>query len=348
MSIWKVILGFCLLVGGVAALGFTEVFTVRSNHTLNAVISRMTHIDNINSVDPANDGKLIHINGMTTTEGMLTDSVFMNKYNALCLTRSIYYYQWDEVKEEKEHKQKGGSKVMKYKYKYYKGWHHTPVNSADFKQTGYDNIAPLMWKNDTAYADVVSVGAFVLSDKQKKAILQMEAADIQNVPENVVIILRNSATKCYGKDANVEVKNGEIFIGTGTLEEPEIGDIKACLAIAKPCEVTVVGKQNGNRIDAYVVGDDSVSYIGNGAISTTDFITNKDKDNGNVTLGGRIFAFILMLWGLIYIFPLITKIPSRNTVLAKAQKAGGFISSLVLTLIIFGIVIGVAWILGSI
>jgi len=342
MSVWKVLLGFLLLFCGIFILGCTEVFTIRSGNTLESVTSNIVHIDNIDNIDSKNDGKLIHINGTATTEETLMDDIFKRQYNALCLMRNIYYYQWNEVEEREEYKDKDGNTKTKYSTEHYIGWYSQPINSEEFTYKRYHNIAPLRLLNDTVYAENVHVGGYLLDSKQKEAIINMEPADIE-YDQQFIEDIRIPTERRLGKKVNVQVKDGEIFIGVGTIESPEIGDIKACLTIAKPLDVTITGQQDGNSIKAYVVDGDSVSYIKAGTTSVNEYLAKKEETNTAGTWGGRISALVFMVWGLFYIFPLITKMTSALPVLADVMRAGSIIISIALGLIISSVVIGFVW-----
>ena len=52
-------------------------------------------------VDTANDGKLVHLTGLATTEDVLEDNDFGISANAIKLKRAVQMYQWKETKKTK-------------------------------------------------------------------------------------------------------------------------------------------------------------------------------------------------------------------------------------------------------
>ncbi|MBQ0022860.1 MAG: hypothetical protein KBT29_06430 [Prevotellaceae bacterium] len=266
----------------------------------------ITHLDDISKIEQKNNGKLIHINGKATTEEILTDNAFDCKYNALCLMRNVYYYQWDEVQEEEKHIDKNGKEYKKTRTNHYKGWYTSPINSDNFIYKRYKNIAPIRMNNDTVFAENVQVGAFVLNDNQMTAITKMENADVE-LEQQFINDFRNSTTQLLGRDVNVEVGNGVVFIGAGSLDNPSIGDIKVRFTIAKPCDVTITGMQNGNKIESYILKDDSILDIRQGTLTVEEYLSDIEKTNSYGTWGGRISALIFIVWSFFYIFPVFKR-----------------------------------------
>ena len=206
MSIWKTILGFCLVFLGIFVFGCTEVFTSKSNDKLEVMKKEIVHLDNISQIEQKNDGKLIHINGKATTEEVLTDKLFLQDYNALCLVRNVFYYQWEEVEEEEEYRDKDGEKKKKTHTEYYRGWHSSPINSDRFIYRGHENIAPLRMHNDTLYAQNVQVGAFFLDEKQKSAIIKMEQAEIK-LDQQFLNDFRASTIQRLGREVKEDARS---------------------------------------------------------------------------------------------------------------------------------------------
>ncbi len=160
--------------------------------------------------------------------------------------------------------------------------------------------------NDTVFAENVQVGAFVLNDNQMTAITKMENADVE-LEQQFINDFRNSTTQLLGRDVNVEVGNGVVFIGAGSLDNPSIGDIKVRFTIAKPCDVTITGMQNGNKIESYILKEDSILDIRQGTLTVEEYLSDIEKTNSYGTWGGRISALIFIVWSFFYIFPVFKR-----------------------------------------
>ena len=70
---------------------------------------------------PANEGKLVHVSGMQTTEDTLTDTVFGITIKGIRLEREVEMYQWKERSSTKSEKKLGGGVKKTTVYTYEKG-----------------------------------------------------------------------------------------------------------------------------------------------------------------------------------------------------------------------------------
>ncbi len=59
------------------------------------------------SVDPANDGQLVHITALAETQDMLADSQFQVSVNAVRFKRNVQMYQWEENSKTETRKKLG-------------------------------------------------------------------------------------------------------------------------------------------------------------------------------------------------------------------------------------------------
>ena len=80
-------------------------------------------------VDPANDGKLVHITAKAITKDILEDSEFGISANAVKLKRVAKMYQWKEIKKSERTKKVGGGTTTKTTYFYEKEWSNKLINS---------------------------------------------------------------------------------------------------------------------------------------------------------------------------------------------------------------------------
>lgn len=83
------------------------------------------------TVDPANNGKLIHTQGLANTEEVLRDDVFGVSETATKLVRNVSMYQWKEDVTIETKEKVGGTKETKNTYNYSKDWNSSETNSSD-------------------------------------------------------------------------------------------------------------------------------------------------------------------------------------------------------------------------
>ena len=111
-------------------------------------------------VDPANEGKLVHVMGRATIDETLKDAMFGVSANAIKLRRTVQMYQWTEKSSSQKQKNLGGSETTETTYTYEPSWSEKPVDSASFKQrSGHEN-PPMPFLSAELAAGDVRLGAF--------------------------------------------------------------------------------------------------------------------------------------------------------------------------------------------
>src|SRR5262245_18526190 len=97
-SIKSVLVGLAMLVASFPLLFWNEGRAVRTARSLEEGAGAVVSVSST-SVDPAHEGKLVHMTGEATTAETLEDPEFGVKAHALKLVRVVEMYQWEE--EEK-------------------------------------------------------------------------------------------------------------------------------------------------------------------------------------------------------------------------------------------------------
>ncbi|QDV47802.1 hypothetical protein Enr13x_77140 [Stieleria neptunia] len=138
------------------------------------------------SVDPANDGKFVHVSGDVQTSDVLRDDDFAIEYNGIRLTRHVEMYQWNENEQTKKDKKLGGGTRTTTTYTYEKDWYPGRIDSSEFDEAAsHQNPTEFVFADRTYQAKNVSLGRFRLPDSLIAMIggedaLELDAA---NVPE---------------------------------------------------------------------------------------------------------------------------------------------------------------------
>ena len=157
------VLGILLFIGAFPFLYWNEGRAVDRYNALNEAEGQTTTVSSL-SIDPSNEGKLLHFTAdITTNEGdLLTDPIFGATSDGLVLRRNVEMYQWVEKRKTTSKKNTGGSKTTTTEYSYHKEWRSKPVNSGSFKKPqGHTN--PSMTYNGASWtANPIYLGAFKL------------------------------------------------------------------------------------------------------------------------------------------------------------------------------------------
>ena len=107
------------------------------------------------AIDPANDGKLIHVNGPVEAKAPVRDPQFGVSATGLRLMRNVEMYQW------KEESSSGRSSGESREYEYVRVWNSTRIDSSHFRrQEGHENPDMRFSRASFAATDA-ALGAFI-------------------------------------------------------------------------------------------------------------------------------------------------------------------------------------------
>ena len=158
-AIKGVFVGIALIIIAIIMLGWNEKRSVDRYNTIDYAKNNFVETP-ADSIDATTEGKLVHFNGMTATNDVLTDKDFnVTVNNSLSLNRSVEMYQWKEITHTKTEKKVGGGTTTKTTYSYEKGWSSSLINSSSFKESGHDNPTVMPFKAEDTIAQNVTLGA---------------------------------------------------------------------------------------------------------------------------------------------------------------------------------------------
>ena len=111
-----VVVGFVAFVGGTALLFWNEWNFVKTKKALEEAQGVVVPVEQVATIDPALEGKLIHASARVETQDILEDAEFGVKHTAIQLRRRVEYYQWIEESrtETRDRMGGGGERVTTY------------------------------------------------------------------------------------------------------------------------------------------------------------------------------------------------------------------------------------------
>lgn len=335
-SIKGILFGIVIFALGFPVLFWNEGRAVRRAQTLaegrGAVVSVAA-----DKVDQANEGKLVHLSGMATTEDTLTDPDFqISAEKAIRLSRSVEMYQWVEKKETKTKKKAGGKKQKITTYTYAKEWSSSEVQSGNFKEKGHDNPGPLPYDNDKWVAEKVSLGAFTLGSSLSSRIggakaISLTDADRAKLPSSMA--------------RRMQVNGSEFYMGKNP-SSPEIGDVRISFKKVDPAQVTVVAVQTGDSFQPYVAkaGGSEIFECVMGEKTSDQMFDKMEADNTMMTWILRAIGFFMMLIGLNMIFRPLVVVADVLPFLGSMVEAGVGLLSFGIAAPLALITIAIGWI----
>lgn len=285
--------------------------------------------------DAGNEGKLVHISGKLVPDGSPADNQFnLAAEGAVRLTRIVEMYQWKEVSREEERTNSDGSKTKSTVYDYQKAWSDTPVDSSAFKTTTASN-PPMPVKGQDFDIGRARIGGFDIPGK-----------GLGDLGKPMPLPVAPAAMKAFAGffsgqplwlDANL------ITVGADK-EAPAVGDLRIRFEQVKLDTASVVGAQQGGHIGSYTTSNGRDLYMVQAGTATAAEMF-KDAIAGNVFLTWMLRAVggVLMFFGFLMTFSLLTATLGNIPVLGGAVKGGAALLAVALTALLGGLVIGIGW-----
>jgi hypothetical protein len=158
-SLGAAVLGLILVPAAIWLLWFNEGRAVDAIRALNRGAGSVIEVS-ASPVDPAGNGKLVHVTGTLAPTTPAKDPVFGVTGDGLVrLTRTVEAYQWKEETSTKTTQNVGGSKTTEKTYNYVKEWSSQPIDSSHFKVPANHQNPPMPQKSATFDGGTVKIGA---------------------------------------------------------------------------------------------------------------------------------------------------------------------------------------------
>ena len=349
--------GIILLIIGTALLWWNEGRAVKTSKMLNRAEKVAVHMDNIATVDPAFDGKLVHASGTAATSDVLVDKLFGVSENAIRLSRDVEYYQVQETSSSKTKDKIGGGQETVTTYEYSNGWSHVRVNSSEFKDEKYhgSNFVLNDSESEDWKAENVSFGAYSLppeligsisGDKPVDLVLSDDVAKALN---KTAATIKKDTTAMLAQALSeykyVHVSGNVLYIGEDSMN-PQVGDVRITFTKVPPEQtVSVLARVSGNTFQKHVdKNGKTLEALSMGVKSMDEMFSAKRASNKTWTWLLRLLGFFLIFSGLKSVFDIVVSILKVIPFLANIANLA---MSVILGVVAFAwsvIVIALAWI----
>jgi hypothetical protein len=326
--------GFILLIAAAILLWWNEGRAVERARTLAEGHKAVVPVS-ADRVDPANEGKLVHVCGTAATEETLSDSELGLSAVALRLRREVQMYQWHERKESKTERKVGGSEETTTTYTYEKVWAPGAIASSGFKHPeGHENPAQARLKAEERTAQAASLGAFQLTPSLTARIDRFEP-----LPATAESLARVAE----GLRKELKLAESGYYLGAEP-SSPKVGDLKITLSVVKSCDVSVTARQFGKSFEPYISkAGGEIEMLRMGRLSADTVFKQAEASNRGLTWLLRAAGFVVMWIGLALILAplgvLADVLPFLGTLVRLGTGAFAFVVALVVSLLI----IVVAW-----
>jgi hypothetical protein len=251
------------------------------------------------SVDPAKEGKEVHVTGEATTAETLADPEFGVSANALRLRRHAEMYQWKQDVRTEHRKKFGGGEEEVKTYTYTKTWAANPIDSSEFRESSGHTNPPMSYRSEVWQARQVKLGAYSLTDTLLNELGQGS--------EEPLPVKTDSAEKLPD---GVRLVSGGTFYKGKDLAAPEVGDERIDFKVVKqPRTVSVLAKQTGSSFAPFEIPGRkfTIHRLMDGQKSATEMFAQMEAENTLLTWVLRLVGFLVMAVGIFLVFqPLAT------------------------------------------
>ena len=285
-----IISGFIMFIAGTVLLFWNEGNFIKTKESIQEAEKVVVRVDDVSSVNPELNGKLIHASSFADTEDVLADEMFGVRERAISISRKVEYYQYVEKKEEEKKDRTGGGEETIITYTYEKQWVKEPVNSAEFHDPSYESSNTVLKRIDasTIYAKNVSFGGYKLPPSMISSISGSEPAEAKITPEEMM-----------------HVKGNEVYYGEST-SAPKIGDVRVTLTKIMPTDISIIGKVVNNTFEQYVAKNGkNFSRVAMGTVSAENMFSDAHSENKMLTWLFRFIGILLVVFGLKSMFSIL-------------------------------------------
>lgn len=328
-SIKGVVIGIILIIVSIVVLFWNEGRAVRTARSLEEG-ARVVVSVKPDTVDPANEGKLVHMTGQLTTDERLVDDTFGVGAEALVLRRKVETYQRKLKSETK--KKLGGGETTTYSCDQME-WSATHVDVA--KCTDVPQNPEPRWSASVLASKRAKLGAF---EAPPELLEQLGAGDALRVDDGAL----KSAVPDVALHAIIH--DGTIYVGVDPAR-PALGDARVSFTIAKPMEASVVAAQRAEGLAPYQTkASDALFTLTAGAHTADAMFKAAQASNVTMTWIIRGLGWLFMLIGFALVVSPIVVIADVVPIFGTLLSAGTFLFALLASSVISAFTCAIAWV----
>ena len=326
-----IVVGIILIIVGIGLLFWNEGRAVKTYNTLKEGQGLVIDVAS-DSVDAANDGKLVHLTADALTDETLVDQDFGISANVIRLRRDVLMYQWEETRQTETRKKIGGGEETVTTYTYSKEWRRSLNDSSNFQSpSGHENPSEFPFDSMTWDAENVPVGAFYLSPDLVSQLSDFADLSVREIPEGAA----------WPEDA--KLSNGGIFLGADTAQ-PQIGDVWINFSVVEQGPVSLIAAQNGDTFAEYQTkAGGAIAMIVAGNVPAQQMFEDAIAQNTLITWLVRLGGFILIWIGFGLLFAPLSVLADIVPIFGSLVGAATGLISFLLALAVSLTVIAIAW-----
>ncbi len=334
-SVGGVLIGLLLIVASAVGLFWNEGRAVTTARSLAEGKGLVVSVD-AGTVDPMNEGALVHVSGPLSLAGPLADPAFGVSADAIRLVRKVEMYQWRETKRSETRQKLGGGEETVTTYDYDRTWAADRIDSANFRETAGHENPPLPFSSETTTAESAKLGAFTVEADVLSGVGSERAL---SVPADRAGAIAAS----LGLGRSVSVVAGVVRVGDDP-DRPRVGDLRVSFAMVPPLTISAVGRQAAGTLVPYQTeSGDALLMAEDGTVPADAMFAHAESANTVLTWVIRVVGLLVMWIAFSMVLAPLSVFASVIPFLGSIVGFGTGLVAALLTAILGPVVIAVAW-----
>ena len=307
-SIVGVLFGLLLFLIAFPLLFWNEGRAVKTARGLAAGKAQVISVP-ADKLDPAHEGKLVHMTGEATSDGTLNDSTFsVDAVHALRLRRTVEMYQWQQNEKQEKKKKLGGGEETVTTYTYEQVWSPKLLDSSNYRESNKRNPSSMPYPSQTWQAADAKVGAFKLG------------ALIEQV---------DAWSKLAVNEPKLGYKPSDGTLYSANATSPKVGDVRVDFQLVPPSTVSLVAVQRGDTFAEFDSGQGggNVFRLEMGTHTSEQMFAQMEAENSTLTWVLRLVGFLMMVIGLSLVFRPLVVVADVVPIVGSLLESGlGFVA----------------------
>ncbi len=326
-SLIAALIGFVLVPAAIVLLYWNEGRAVDAIRALDRGAAAIVEV-NAASIDPAANGKLVHVSGMLQPGTPAKDPVFGVTGDGLVrLARAVEMYQWKEETTTTSHQNVGGSKTTETTYNYTRQWSAQPIDSGHFKNPANHQNPPMRERSATFDGTGVKIGAW-----------QVDPSVLDKISAFTPVQARGPPPAGYQA-------SGDGYYEGQNPGQPAIGDLRVTFTGVPAQTVSVAAAASSGALTAFRDRNGyTIALAEPGVVSADVLFHDEKKSESTLTWILRGVGFVVVLIGFVCIARPLTMLFAVLPFLESIVGAGVFMVALTLAIPVTLLTISVAWI----
>jgi len=330
-----VLIGLALIVGMIGLLFWNEGRAVQTEKALAEGAGAVVLVENA-PIDPANEGKLIHVTGPVVSGQVLTDDAFGIAAEGIRLVRTVEMFQWVEKESSEKKTTLGGGEETVTTYTYTKDWKEGRVDSSDFKQPDNHQNPQAALDSQTFQIDDGRLGDFVLTE----SVLD-DLGGAENYPIKSADLGAVTAANPLG--VPLSLIDGIIFASANPTS-PRVGDLRIAYQLIPLGDISVIAQQSGDNFTPYQTrAGDKLQLVDSGVVAAPAMFKSAADENNIITWIIRGVGLLLLVIGFAFVTGPLSVIASVIPFLGSIVGFGTGIIAWIMGISIGTLTIATAW-----